>query len=59
MGELTHHDAVMWWVSFGRRQTHYGGQPEGVNSRFYQPGPYAPVATNLICWIDWHPGEVA
>lgn len=32
---------------------------KGVNSRFYQPGPYALVEANLMCWIDWHLGEVA
>ena len=31
---------------------------KGVNSRFYQPGPYAPGEQNLIRWIDWYLGEV-
>ena len=31
---------------------------KGVNSRFYQPGPYAPVEQNLIRWVDWYLGEV-
>lgn len=32
---------------------------KGVNSRFYQPGPYAPSEPNLICYIEWYLGEVA
>ena len=31
---------------------------KGVNSRFYQPGPYAPVEQNLIKWSEWYLGEV-
>jgi len=31
---------------------------KGVNSRFYQPGPYAPVEPNAIAWIAWYLGEV-
>ncbi|SED76028.1 Rieske 2Fe-2S family protein [Rhizobiales bacterium GAS191] len=31
---------------------------KGVNSRFYRPGPYAPVEPNVICWIEWYLGEV-
>ena len=31
----------------------------GVNSRYYQPGPYAPVEPNAIAWIKWYLGEVA
>jgi len=30
----------------------------GVNSRYYEPGPYAPVEPNAIGWIDWYLGEV-
>ena len=32
---------------------------KGVNSRFYQPGPYAPVEPNAIAWIAWYLGEIA
>jgi phenylpropionate dioxygenase-like ring-hydroxylating dioxygenase large terminal subunit len=32
---------------------------KGVNSIFYQPGPYAPVEPNAIRWIEWYLGEVA
>ncbi|SEF02425.1 Rieske 2Fe-2S family protein [Rhizobiales bacterium GAS188] len=32
---------------------------KGVNSRFYEPGPYAPVEPNVIRWIEWYLGEVA
>jgi Rieske 2Fe-2S family protein len=32
---------------------------KGVNSRFYQPGPYAPVEPNAIRWIEWYLGEIA
>ena len=31
---------------------------KGVNSRYYQPGPYAPVEPNAIAWIKWYLGEV-
>jgi len=30
----------------------------GVNSRYYEPGPYAPVEPNAIGWVDWYLGEV-
>jgi Rieske 2Fe-2S family protein len=32
---------------------------KGVNSRYYQPGPYAPVEPNAIAWIDWYLKEIA
>jgi Rieske 2Fe-2S family protein len=32
---------------------------KGVNSRYYEPGPYAPVEPNAIRWIEWYLGEVA
>jgi Rieske 2Fe-2S family protein len=32
---------------------------KGVNSLFYQPGPYAPVEPNAIRWIAWYLDEVA
>jgi Rieske 2Fe-2S family protein len=32
---------------------------KGVNSRYYQPGPYAPVEPNAIRWVEWYLGEVA
>lgn len=31
---------------------------KGVYSRYYQPGPYAPVEPNAIRWIEWYLGEV-
>jgi Rieske 2Fe-2S family protein len=31
---------------------------KGVNSRFYEPGPYAPVEPNAIAWIAWYLGEI-
>ena len=31
---------------------------KGVNSRFYEPGPYAPVEQNLINWAQWYLDEV-
>ena len=31
---------------------------KGVNSRYYEPGPYAPVEPNAIAWRDWYLGEV-
>jgi phenylpropionate dioxygenase-like ring-hydroxylating dioxygenase large terminal subunit len=30
----------------------------GVNSRYYEPGPYAPVEPNAIRWISWYLGEI-
>ena len=32
---------------------------KGVNSRYYEPGPYSPVKPNVIRWIDWYLEEVA
>lgn len=32
---------------------------KGVNSRFYEPGPYSPVEPNAIRWIEWYLGEIA
>lgn len=32
---------------------------KGVNSRYYEPGPYAPVEQNAIAWIDWYLHEIA
>jgi Rieske 2Fe-2S family protein len=32
---------------------------KGVNSRFYEPGPYAPVEPNAIRWVAWYLGEIA
>ena len=31
----------------------------GVNSRYYQPGPYAPVEPNAIAWINWYLDEIS
>jgi Rieske 2Fe-2S family protein len=31
----------------------------GVNSRYYEPGPYAPMEANLRAYIDWYLAEVA
>lgn len=31
----------------------------GVNSRFYRPGPYAPMEYNTIAYVDWYLGEIA
>lgn len=31
----------------------------GVNSRYYEPGPYAPVEPNAIRWMEWYRGEIA
>lgn len=32
---------------------------KGVNSLYYEPGPYSPVEPNAIRWIEWYLGEVA
>jgi len=32
---------------------------KGVNSRYYEPGPYAPAEPNAIHWIEWYLGEIA
>ncbi|TVQ52832.1 MAG: aromatic ring-hydroxylating dioxygenase subunit alpha [Rhodobacteraceae bacterium] len=32
---------------------------KGVNSRFYEPGPYAPVEPNAINWVAWYLAEIA
>jgi len=32
---------------------------KGVNSRYYEPGPYSPAEPNAIRWIEWYLGEVA
>jgi len=32
---------------------------KGVNSRYYAPGPYAPVEPNAIAWIAWYLKEIA
>ncbi len=30
----------------------------GVNSRFYQPGPYSPAEPNAIGWVAWYLAEI-
>jgi phenylpropionate dioxygenase-like ring-hydroxylating dioxygenase large terminal subunit len=32
---------------------------KGVNSRFYEPGPYSPTEPNAIAWMSWYLGEIA
>lgn len=32
---------------------------KGVNSRFYEPGPYSPAEPNAIAWVDWYLTEIA
>ncbi len=32
---------------------------KGVNSRFYEPGPYSPTEPNVIAWMAWYLGEIA
>ena len=32
---------------------------KGVNSLYYQPGPYAPVEQNAIRYVAWYLGEIA
>jgi Rieske 2Fe-2S family protein len=32
---------------------------KGVDSRYYEPGPYSPMEPNAIRWIDWYLGEIA
>ena len=31
---------------------------KGVNSRYYEPGPYAPMEANLQAWIGWYLAEL-
>jgi phenylpropionate dioxygenase-like ring-hydroxylating dioxygenase large terminal subunit len=31
----------------------------GVSSRFYRPGPYAPMEYNTIAYVDWYLREIA
>jgi len=31
----------------------------GVNSRYYRPGPYAPMEYNTIAYVDWYLREIA
>ena len=31
----------------------------GVNSRFYRPGPYAPMEYNTTAYVDWYLREIA
>ena len=31
----------------------------GVNSRYYQPGPYAPMEANTRRYVEWYLGELA
>jgi Rieske 2Fe-2S family protein len=32
---------------------------KGVNSRFYEPGPYSPAEPNAIAWMAWYLEEIA
>ncbi len=32
---------------------------KGVNSRFYEPGPYSPAEPNAIAWMAWYLEETA
>jgi Rieske 2Fe-2S family protein len=32
---------------------------KGVNSHFYEPGPYSPAEPNAIAWMDWYLKEIA
>jgi len=31
----------------------------GVNSRFYEPGPYAPMEARVAAWTEWYLKEIA
>ncbi|MBV8763997.1 MAG: aromatic ring-hydroxylating dioxygenase subunit alpha [Hyphomicrobiales bacterium] len=32
---------------------------KGVDSRFYEPGPYSPAEPNVIAWMAWYLEEIA
>jgi len=32
---------------------------QGVNSRYYEPGPYTPMEQNTRRYVDWYLGEIA
>ena len=49
----------LWRVTSEADKTITQNNQKGVNSRYYQPGPYAPVEPNAIAWIKWYLGEVA
>ena len=51
--------AWLWRVTTQADKRITENNQKGVNSRFYQPGPYAPVEPNAIAWIAWYLGEIA
>ena len=55
LGKLT----WLWRVTTEADKRITEDNQKGVNSRYYQPGPYAPVEPNAIAWIKWYLGEVA
>ncbi len=48
----------LWTVTTEADKRITEANQKGVNSRYYQPGPYAPVEPNAINWVAWYLGEV-
>ena len=49
----------LWRVTTDADKTITEDNQKGVNSRYYEPGPYAPAEPNAIRWIDWYLNEIA
>jgi Rieske 2Fe-2S family protein len=51
--------AWLWQVTSVADKRIVEDNQRGVNSRFYEPGPYAPMEENARRWIDWYLEEIA
>jgi Rieske 2Fe-2S family protein len=49
----------MWRVTSQADKRIVEGNQLGVNSRFYEPGPYTPMEEKLTAWTNWYLKEIA
>lgn len=49
----------LWQVTSGADKRIIEQNQLGVNSRYYEPGPYAPMEQNTRRYIDWYLREIA
>ena len=48
----------LWRVTTEADKSITEANQKGVNSSFYEPGPYSPAEPNAIRWIAWYLGEI-
>jgi Rieske 2Fe-2S family protein len=49
----------LWKVTSEADKRIIEGNQQGVNSRYYQPGPFAPMEHLERRWVEWYLGEIA